>query len=151
MKALLMVKPGAGSGKPSMLPGGLRKVMTGARDLTQGADELGKDTGTDETGLAGRDMEKDPQATSGLDAGKISPEDAGYTDQSEECETCMHFEQPNSCKLVAGVINPEGYCKLHKEDVNALDTDALGSAGGRGSAGSAGDELSGLAGLEGNA
>jgi hypothetical protein len=29
-----------------------------------------------------------------------------------ECDKCLHFEPPASCKLVAGKINPKGWCLL---------------------------------------
>lgn len=30
----------------------------------------------------------------------------------QECDGCLHFLPPNSCKLVAGKINPKGWCLL---------------------------------------
>ena len=27
-----------------------------------------------------------------------------------KCSTCVNFEPPNACKIVAGNINPEGWC-----------------------------------------
>jgi hypothetical protein len=48
-------------------------------------------------------------------AGAIPQATAGYQDQPHEgqrCELCTHFVKPNSCKLVAGTINPQGWCKL---------------------------------------
>jgi hypothetical protein len=31
---------------------------------------------------------------------------------TQTCDTCLHFEPPESCKLVAGKINPKGWCAL---------------------------------------
>jgi hypothetical protein len=31
----------------------------------------------------------------------------------QECDKCLHFEPPDSCKLVAGKINPKGWCMLY--------------------------------------
>ncbi len=28
----------------------------------------------------------------------------------QKCSTCVNFEAPNACKIVAGTINPEGWC-----------------------------------------
>jgi hypothetical protein len=30
----------------------------------------------------------------------------------QECDKCLHFIAPNSCKLVDGKINPKGWCLL---------------------------------------
>ena len=27
-----------------------------------------------------------------------------------KCSTCVNFQAPNACKIVAGTINPEGWC-----------------------------------------
>jgi len=31
----------------------------------------------------------------------------------QECSNCLQFEPPSSCKLVAGKINPKGWCLLY--------------------------------------
>jgi hypothetical protein len=31
---------------------------------------------------------------------------------TQECDECLHFEPPQSCKLVEGTINPKGWCSL---------------------------------------
>jgi len=31
----------------------------------------------------------------------------------QECDNCLHFEAPDSCKVVAGKINPKGWCALY--------------------------------------
>ena len=30
----------------------------------------------------------------------------------QECDKCLHFIAPNSCKMVEGKINPKGWCAL---------------------------------------
>lgn len=30
----------------------------------------------------------------------------------QECDKCLHFVPPDSCKMVAGKINPKGWCIL---------------------------------------
>jgi High potential iron-sulfur protein len=29
------------------------------------------------------------------------------------CSTCANFEPPNACKIVAGTINPNGWCLVY--------------------------------------
>jgi hypothetical protein len=31
----------------------------------------------------------------------------------QECDNCLHFIAPASCKMVAGKINPKGWCQLY--------------------------------------
>ena len=31
----------------------------------------------------------------------------------QQCDNCLHFEAPAGCKLVAGKINPKGWCQLY--------------------------------------
>jgi hypothetical protein len=31
---------------------------------------------------------------------------------SQECDRCLQFLPPDGCKLVAGKINPKGWCQL---------------------------------------
>jgi hypothetical protein len=31
---------------------------------------------------------------------------------AQECDHCLHFIPPNSCKMVEGKINPKGWCAL---------------------------------------
>ena len=28
----------------------------------------------------------------------------------QECDKCVNWVEPNACKIVAGTINPKGYC-----------------------------------------
>ena len=49
-----------------------------------------------------------------LGGGKITKFEANYTDRGlgdERCRYCMHFEPANSCELVEGTINPDGWCE----------------------------------------
>ena len=32
--------------------------------------------------------------------------------KDQKCSICLHFLPPDSCKLVEGKINPEGWCSL---------------------------------------
>lgn len=32
-------------------------------------------------------------------------------DPGERCERCRHFEEPDGCEWVKGVISPKGWCK----------------------------------------
>ena len=40
-------------------------------------------------------------------AGYMGPVDGGF-----KCGNCTHFQQPNACGLVDGMIHPEGCCNL---------------------------------------
>ena len=31
----------------------------------------------------------------------------------QECDNCLHFVAPASCKMVDGKINPKGWCQLY--------------------------------------
>ena len=31
----------------------------------------------------------------------------------QECDNCLHFIAPASCKMVEGKINPKGWCQLY--------------------------------------
>jgi hypothetical protein len=46
---------------------------------------------------------------------KLSQREADYQDSPKDirmCGTCSLFVPPKSCKVVAGEISPEGWCKL---------------------------------------
>jgi hypothetical protein len=48
-----------------------------------------------------------------LAQGKASKEAMKYQDHpngDKKCSECMQFVAPNSCKVVEGVISPNGYC-----------------------------------------
>jgi anaerobic selenocysteine-containing dehydrogenase len=44
---------------------------------------------------------------------KASKQAMQYQDtpkNGQQCDQCMHFEAPKSCKIVAGDISPKGWC-----------------------------------------
>jgi hypothetical protein len=46
---------------------------------------------------------------------KIAPKLVQYQDKpkgTQECDHCLHFIAPSSCKMVSGTINPKGWCAL---------------------------------------
>ncbi len=46
---------------------------------------------------------------------KISQANAKYQDHpngAQECDGCIQFQPPNSCKIVDGTINPKGWCQF---------------------------------------
>ena len=46
---------------------------------------------------------------------KTSKQVAGYQDSpngSQSCSTCIAFVRPNTCRIVAGNVSPQGWCKL---------------------------------------
>jgi hypothetical protein len=48
-------------------------------------------------------------------APKISQKAVAYQDHPEgdkRCEKCAQFQAPNTCKMVDGAINPQGYCRI---------------------------------------
>jgi hypothetical protein len=48
-------------------------------------------------------------------SGSVPQTAAGYQDKpngDKRCDGCSHFAAPSSCKVVAGVISPSGWCKL---------------------------------------
>lgn len=47
---------------------------------------------------------------------KLSHEVAKYQDKphdGQECSTCLQFQPPNACKIVASPINPHGWCQFY--------------------------------------
>ena len=47
---------------------------------------------------------------------KLSKQQAQYQDSPKGiamCATCTLFDAPHSCKVVAGDISPNGWCKLY--------------------------------------
>ena len=47
---------------------------------------------------------------------KSPPQVAGYQNQpngGQRCGGCRHFQPPATCKVVAGRISPNGWCKLY--------------------------------------
>lgn len=55
-------------------------------------------------------------APSGADAQpKMQPKLVQYQEtpkNNQKCVDCLHWVNPDSCKLVAGKINPNGWCAL---------------------------------------
>jgi hypothetical protein len=46
---------------------------------------------------------------------KMSQKEAQYQDQPKDirmCATCTLFLPPNACKVVQGVVSPNGWCRL---------------------------------------
>lgn len=46
---------------------------------------------------------------------KMAQKAVNYRDKpfgNKMCSACLHFEAPNHCKVVAGEVNPEGWCTL---------------------------------------
>jgi hypothetical protein len=41
---------------------------------------------------------------------------AGYQDRpngADRCSNCLNFQPPSSCKVVAGRISPDGWCRIY--------------------------------------
>lgn len=48
---------------------------------------------------------------------KMSQKDAGYQEMpkgDQSCSNCSLFSAPDSCSLVDGTINPQGWCRYHQ-------------------------------------
>ena len=48
---------------------------------------------------------------------KVKQEQVRYQKEpkdGQQCSKCANFEAPSSCKLVDGVIDPNGWCQLFK-------------------------------------
>jgi hypothetical protein len=46
---------------------------------------------------------------------KISQANAKYQEHpngTQECDGCIQFQPPSSCKIVDGTINPKGWCQF---------------------------------------
>lgn len=56
------------------------------------------------------DIQKTTQAISGY----LGPESGPFA-----CKFCKHFEDPNSCGLVAGNIDPDACCNLYEQSADA--------------------------------
>jgi hypothetical protein len=57
-------------------------------------------------GTAGVEAEAQKKAAQKLVQYQEKPKGA------QECDKCLHFVAPSSCKLVEGKINPKGWCVL---------------------------------------
>jgi len=54
-------------------------------------------------------------AFGGAKAGTLSMDSVNYQFSAKDgkhCALCKYFQAPNSCQMVAGKIDPNGYCKL---------------------------------------
>jgi hypothetical protein len=48
-------------------------------------------------------------------AGKTAKQAAGYQNSpngGQSCSVCIAFVPPNACRIVAGTISPQGWCKI---------------------------------------
>lgn len=49
------------------------------------------------------------------DASQLQKQDVRYQDQPkgvQHCSGCANFQAPSGCKVVAGSVNPNGWCLL---------------------------------------
>lgn len=47
---------------------------------------------------------------------KLSHQAAKYQDMpknGQQCSTCLQFQPPNACKIVASPISPQGWCQFY--------------------------------------
>jgi len=52
----------------------------------------------------------------GSAAGKTSQKAVAYQDTphgTQRCDNCRQFEPPSACKVVDGIVKPEGWCKVY--------------------------------------
>jgi len=42
----------------------------------------------------------------------VSKREAMYRDQVDECSVCKHFRAPKACEVVAGDVDPCGWCRF---------------------------------------
>ena len=55
-------------------------------------------------------------ARDALAQAKVSHADSKYQDSpknGQKCSTCVQFQPPSSCKIVADPINPNGWCQFY--------------------------------------
>lgn len=55
-------------------------------------------------------------ANSAAAQAKSSPQVAGYQSDPKDgqrCGQCQHFQPPSACKVVAGRISAQGWCRLY--------------------------------------
>ena len=55
-------------------------------------------------------------ANSAAAQAKSSPQVAGYQSEpngGQRCGSCQHFQPPSVCKVVAGRISAQGWCRLY--------------------------------------
>jgi len=54
-------------------------------------------------------------ANSAAAQAKSAPQVAGYQNEpngGQRCGNCQHFQPPSACKVVAGRISAQGWCRL---------------------------------------
>lgn len=102
---------GPGGDRPAMLPKGLGKVVSGMKEMSQNAPE---DEGAEVAQGLDNPQEEALETQSG-GSGTLAPEIAGYTPMADKCEDCVHFQQPNACEVVSGVISKDGWCKVFEK------------------------------------
>lgn len=52
----------------------------------------------------------------GVAAAKVSQKDVGYKPTpkgASRCDNCLQWQPPNACKVVSGVISPQGWCSIY--------------------------------------
>jgi hypothetical protein len=57
-------------------------------------------------------------ATAGTAIAKMSQKAAGYQEKpkdNQQCSNCALFKSPDSCTLVDGTINPDGWCRFYSK------------------------------------
>jgi hypothetical protein len=58
-----------------------------------------------------------PQSRPAVAEPTISKDAVGYEDQPQgdkECDKCLQFLPPSSCKIVIGAISPHGSCRIFR-------------------------------------
>ena len=65
-------------------------------------------------GVLGQGLTPRPAAAA---SAKLQPTDIGYQAKPRgglRCEQCVNWQAPSSCQVVAGVIDPNGWCGLFR-------------------------------------
>jgi hypothetical protein len=66
--------------------------------------------------VAGGLMSMTATAQNALAQAKVSHTDSKYQDtpkNGQKCSSCVQFEVPASCKIVADPISPDGWCQFY--------------------------------------
>jgi High potential iron-sulfur protein len=66
--------------------------------------------------VAGGLMSMTATAQNALAQAKVSHTDSKYQDSpknGQKCSTCVQFQPPASCKIVADPISPDGWCQFY--------------------------------------
>ena len=51
--------------------------------------------------------------TDGETISKLEANYASHAIGQEQCKYCTHFQAPNSCEIVEGIISPNGWCEYY--------------------------------------